>query len=150
VIGTLRVMGHRGKFGVVVRSTIRHTISHHLDVVRSVKARRHGLHSYSLCHATAMMRRHADTESCIRRRVPDLKSFARCTAEPVDRRNQDRTSRRCGTRIEPLDRCYNNASCECSRHTRIYPVLLQIDSCAVFGVQSVISPTLAWSRLAFR
>ena len=149
-MGTLQAMGHRGKFGAIVRSAIRHTISHHLAVVRSVEARRHSLHSHSRRHATAMMRRHADTEPCIRRRVTDLKSFVRCTAEPVDRRKQHRMSRRCGTRIEPLNRCYNNGSCACSRHTRIYPVLPQIESCAVFGVQSVILPTLAWSRLAFR
>jgi len=149
-MGTLRVMGHRGKFGAIVRSAIRHTISHHLAVVRSVEARRHALHSYSLRHATAMMHRHADTEPCIRRRVTDPKSCACCTAEPVDRRKQDRTGRPCGTRIEPLNRCYDNGSCACSRHTRIYPVLLQIESCAIFGVQSVTSLTLAWSRLAFR
>ena len=149
-MGTLRVVGHGGKFGAVVWSANRHTISHHVAAVRSAEAHRHNLHSYSLRHATAMMRRHADTEPCIRRRDTNRKSLARCTAEPVDRTKQERTGRRCGTHIEQLDRCYNNGSCACSRHTRIYPVLLQIESCAVFGVQSVTSLTLAWSRLAFR
>ena len=149
-MGTLRVMGHRGKFGAIVRSAIRHTISHHLAVVRSVEARRHALHSYSLRHATAMMHRHADTEPCIRRRVTDPKSFACCTAEPVDRRKQDRTGRPCGTRIEPLNRCYDNGSCACSRHTRIYPVLLQIESCEIFGVQSVIYAHTRMEKVGFR
>ena len=149
-MGTLRVVGHKRKFAAVARSANRHTISHHLVVVRSAEARWHGLHSYSLRHATAMMRRHADTEPCIRRRDTDRKSLAPCTAEPVDRRKQERTGRRCETRIEQLNRCNNNGSCACSRHTRTYPVLLQIESCAIFGVQSVTSLTLAWSRLAFR
>jgi len=149
VMGTLRVVGHTGKFGAVVRSANRHTISHHLVVVRSAEARRHGLHSYSLRHATAMMRRHADTEPCMGVGT-QTKSLAHCTAETVDRRKQERTGRRCETCIEQLNRCYNNGSCACSRHTRIYPVLLQIESCAIFGVQSVTSLTHAWSRLAFR
>ena len=109
-MGTLRVVGHGGKFGAVVWSANRHTISHHVAAVRSAEAHRHNLHSYSLRHATAMMRRHADTEPCIRRRDTDRKSLARCTAEPVDRRKQERTGRRCGTRIEQLNRCYNNGS----------------------------------------
>jgi len=144
-----KVMGTKGSLQRLLGRQI-DTISHHLVVVRSAEARRHGLHSYSLRHATTKMRRHADTEPCIRRRDTDRKSLARCTAELVDRRKQERTGRRCETRIEQLNRCYNNGSCACSRHTRIYPVLLQIESCAIFGVQSVTSLTLAWSRLAFR